>query len=299
VVRTGAEVGTGAHPRPPRVAATRSWAVDGAVSALVLSVVIVTALWVHNRGLQELAGGSAPALTSLGRLAGLLSADLLLAQVALMARIPWVERAFGQDGLARWHRWAGFVSFNLLLGHVVLITAGYAGAVDRNVLTELWDLVTTYPGMLLAAAALAALTMVVVTSLRAARRRLRYESWHLLHLYAYLGVGLALPHQLWTGADFIALRWPAPTGGRCTARSPAQCWSTGSACPPTGAGVTASRSRRLSPRRPESSRSTCRAATSTAFPYAPDSSSSGGSSPGRAGRAPTRTRCPRHPDPAQ
>ena len=41
--------------------------------------------------------------------------------------------------------------------------------------------------------------MVVVTSMRAARSRLRYESWHLIHLYAYLGVGLALPHQLWTG----------------------------------------------------------------------------------------------------
>jgi ferredoxin-NADP reductase len=39
---------------------------------------------------------------------------------------------------------------------------------------------------------------------RAARRRLRYESWHLLHLYAYLGVGLALPHQLWTGQEFLA-----------------------------------------------------------------------------------------------
>jgi ferredoxin-NADP reductase len=37
-----------------------------------------------------------------------------------------------------------------------------------------------------------------------ARRRLRYESWHLLHLYAYLGVGLALPHQLWTGTQFVA-----------------------------------------------------------------------------------------------
>ena len=35
-------------------------------------------------------------------------------------------------------------------------------------------------------------------------RRLRYESWHLLHLYAYLGVGLALPHQLWTGQEFLA-----------------------------------------------------------------------------------------------
>jgi len=55
----------------------------------------------------------------------------------------------------------------------------------------------------LAAAAFALMVLVVVTSVRAARKRLRYESWHLLHLYAYLGVGLALPHQLWTGADFI------------------------------------------------------------------------------------------------
>jgi ferredoxin-NADP reductase len=46
--------------------------------------------------------------------------------------------------------------------------------------------------------------MVVLTSVRAARGRLRYESWHLLHLYAYLGVGLALPHQLWTGQEFLA-----------------------------------------------------------------------------------------------
>jgi ferredoxin-NADP reductase len=37
---------------------------------------------------------------------------------------------------------------------------------------------------------------------RVARRRLRYESWHLLHLYAYLGVGLSIPHEIWTGQDF-------------------------------------------------------------------------------------------------
>ena len=57
--------------------------------------------------------------------------------------------------------------------------------------------------MLLAVAGTVALCVVVVTSMRAARRRLRYESWHLLHLYAYLGVGLALPHQLWTGQEFL------------------------------------------------------------------------------------------------
>ena len=58
--------------------------------------------------------------------------------------------------------------------------------------------------MLLALAGTLALTLVVVTSIRAARRKLRYEDWHLLHLYAYLGVGLALPHQLWTGQDFLS-----------------------------------------------------------------------------------------------
>ena len=47
--------------------------------------------------------------------------------------------------------------------------------------------------------------MVVVTSVQAARQQLRYESWHLLHLYAYLGVGLALPHQLWTGQELPGL----------------------------------------------------------------------------------------------
>jgi DMSO/TMAO reductase YedYZ heme-binding membrane subunit len=63
-----------------------------------------------------------------------------------------------------------------------------------------WTLTTTYPGMLLALAGTLCLVMVVGTSIRAARTRLRYESWHLLHLYAYLGVGLALPHQLCAAA---------------------------------------------------------------------------------------------------
>ena len=28
------------------------------------------------------------------------------------------------------------------------------------------------------------------------------SSWHLLHLYAYVGVGLSIPHEIWTGQDF-------------------------------------------------------------------------------------------------
>jgi predicted ferric reductase len=181
----------------------RWWADTGGLAA-GLSLLIVTALWVRNGGVQQTGAGGAGAVSALGRLTGLLGSDLLLLQVLLMARVPLVERAFGQDRLARWHRWTGFTSFWLMVAHIVLITLGYAAAAHANAVAELWDMILTYPGMLLATAGTALLIMVVVTSVRAARRRLRYESWHLMHLYAYLGAGLALPHQLWTGTDFIS-----------------------------------------------------------------------------------------------
>jgi predicted ferric reductase len=192
---------------PPAVAPARRiprWWADAAGVAAGLTLLIVTALWVGNGGVREVTGGGAGAVTAIGRLTGLWASDLLLIQVLLMARIPIAERSFGQDRLARWHRWTGFTSFWLMAAHIVLIVLGYAGAANTNAFTELWDMIWTYPGMLLATAGTAALITVVVTSIRAARRKLRYESWHLLHLYAYLGVGLALPHQLWTGADFLA-----------------------------------------------------------------------------------------------
>jgi predicted ferric reductase len=159
--------------------------------------------WAAGGGLTDLAGW-AGGLTSLGRLTGLLASDLLLVQVLLMARIPVLERAVGQDRLAHWHRWTGFTSFTLMLAHVGLITWGYATGDLAAVPGTFWNLTVTYPGMLLALAGTLCLVMVVVTSITAARSRLRYESWHLLHLYAYLGVGLALPHQLWTGQEFLS-----------------------------------------------------------------------------------------------
>lgn len=180
---------------------------DAVGAAAILSVVYVLALWLANSGLQDLTRGDGPALTSAGRLLGLISADLLLVQCLLMARIPWAERAWGQDRLARWHRVLGFTSFTAMLAHVVFVTFGYAAGSGHSVPGELWSMVSTYPGMLLATAGSLTLVGVTVTSIRWARRRLRYESWHLLHLYAYLGVGLALPHQVWTGTDFVSSPW--------------------------------------------------------------------------------------------
>ena len=174
-----------------------------AVVALWSALLLVAYWWSAGGGIRDLAGW-ATGLNSVGRLSGLVASVLLLAQLLMIVRIPVLECAFGQERLARGHRLIGFTSFNLMVAHIGLITWGYADGRLWQTPGMLWDLTVDYPGMLLAVAGTACLVMVVVTSVRAARRRLRYESWHLLHLYAYLGVGLALPHQLWTGQEFTA-----------------------------------------------------------------------------------------------
>jgi len=197
-VATGAAAGTavpgGRHPQ--------AW---NAVATIViwLTSLFVVALWVSGAGIQSLFAMNAETLNTIGRLTGLVSANLLLYQVLLMARVPLFERGFGRDAMIRLHRLAGFWSFWLLMLHIVFLVAGYAAQAGMNPLAQAWQFVWAYPGMLLATAGTALLILVVVTSMRRPRRRLRYESWHLLHLYGYLGVGLAIPHMLWTGADFI------------------------------------------------------------------------------------------------
>ena len=73
--------------------------------------------------------------------------------------------------------------------------------------SRLWDevsrLISGYPGVITATAGLVALIAVTVTSVVIVRRRLRYETWYFVHLYAYLGVALAFSHQLATGSSFV------------------------------------------------------------------------------------------------
>lgn len=151
--RPAAGHGTGFAQPPPHAPGRPELVISLAAGSLLIAI----GLWVAGGGLSAL--GNAP-LTSLGRLTGLLAADLLLIQVLLMARIPWVERSFGQDLLARRHRTAGFTSFWLMITHILLVTLGYAAADGNGALEEAWQLVTTAPGMLLAAAGTAALATV-------------------------------------------------------------------------------------------------------------------------------------------
>ncbi len=175
---------------------------EGVVAALVgLGAVVVIGLWVHDtpgRALHTFGDE----LTAAGRVTGLLGTYLILVQVLLMARLPWLERLIGTVRLVVWHRLNGIYSVGLLLAHTVLIVLGYAVTDHAGIAHETSAVVLTYPDVLVGTIGLGLLVAVAALSARAARRRLRYETWYAIHLTAYVGVGLSLSHQLATGADF-------------------------------------------------------------------------------------------------
>jgi predicted ferric reductase len=168
-----------------------------AAALALLGAVAVVALWVPG-GVRDV-HDTATLLTSAGRLCGLLGAYSALVQLLLMARIPGLDL----DRLVRVHRWNGFACPALLLAHAVLIVAGYTLGDRISLWDEIARLISGYPGVITAVAGLVALIGVTVTSVVIVRRRLRYETWYFVHLYAYLGVALAFSHQLATGSEFV------------------------------------------------------------------------------------------------
>ncbi len=147
--------------------------------------------------------GLADWLTNAGRITGLLAGYAVVVLLALMARIPALERGLGSDRLARWHAMGGRYTVSLAVAHTLLIIWGYAVAANTNVFHETSTLVLDYTDVLMATVAVLLLVAVGITSARAARRKLRYETWHFIHLYTYLAIALAFSHQFATGADFI------------------------------------------------------------------------------------------------
>lgn len=170
---------------------------------VALNVVWATDLFVLGHGFDGLTA-SGGLLIALGRLTGLYGALALAVQLVLVARLPWLETRLGMDRLTAWHRWTGFWVLWLVLAHLVFITLGYAARDGSPVLGELGTLVFDTEDVGKATVATVLLVAVGVTSARLARRRMRYESWHAVHLATYLAVVLGFLHQVTLGQDFIA-----------------------------------------------------------------------------------------------
>ena len=170
------------------------------LAVIWLGAAVVIGLWWNSTpGIHGLGDW----LTNAGRILGLLSGYGVVILVALMARLPPLERGVGTDRLARWHAMGGRYVIWLISGHALLIIWGYAAAAGVSVTSETATLLTQYPDVLMATVAWFLLIGVGIVSMRAARRRVRYETWYYLHFYTYLAIALAFSHQFADGAAFV------------------------------------------------------------------------------------------------
>jgi predicted ferric reductase len=168
--------------------------------AIVAGAVAAVGLWWFD---TPYVSGFGDWLTNAGRITGLLAGYSMVVLVALMARIPPLERGVGADRLARWHSMGGRYTVCLVVAHGLLIIWGYAITAHTNVVSQTSTLLLSYPDVLMATVAGLLFVGVGAVSARAARRRMRYETWYYLHFYTYLAIALAFSHQFATGADFM------------------------------------------------------------------------------------------------
>ncbi|MHB8510694.1 MAG: ferredoxin reductase family protein [Actinomycetota bacterium] len=189
--------------RLTRTLPPRKWHVRPAdvIAVIAFNAILIIGMWIRHGALGHLRGPS-EYLTAAGQITALLGTYGVLLQIMLMTRSPFLEQLFGMDRLSHWHRLLGYAVTYLILGHVLFTTAGYAMGDRSSLWKETKVLLTRYPDVMMAAVGTVLLAMVAVTSVRIARRKLKYETWHLIHLYAYAAIALSFAHQLAVGTDF-------------------------------------------------------------------------------------------------
>jgi predicted ferric reductase len=167
---------------PPSLLAR--WVFAGVVAAHVAVVEVIF-----------VAGGAGPnTLLTIGNFFGLHVATIMMVQLTLVARLPWLDRRIGMDRLTIWHRWLGLALFWVVLLHATFVTLGFARLDDAFPLRTFLSLAGQV-STLLGVTAATILIAVVALSTRYVRRRLQYETWHAIHLALYVTVALGLIHQ--------------------------------------------------------------------------------------------------------
>jgi predicted ferric reductase len=206
---TGAIKTTGAIRTTGAMRAARPIAPGTGKARIVLPIVVLALIALGLVGVMYLwwrdtvfLHGPGALLVDVGEVLGLLAGYGVIILVALMSRLPPLEKAVGTDRLARWHSLGGRYVIAVTSGHVVFIVWGYAVTGQKNVLSETATLLTTFPDILMATVAWLLLLMIAAVSVRAARRRIAYETWYYAHLYTYLAIALAFSHQFADGGAF-------------------------------------------------------------------------------------------------
>ncbi|MBC7764491.1 ferredoxin reductase family protein [Microbacteriaceae bacterium] len=166
-------------------------------SALLVSVVFLWAI----RGVTIFKTDLSGLLLSIGQLLGLLATFFALTQFMLMGRIPWIERAFGLDRLASYHKFNGYAAIVLIIIHPIFITLYHIVQDNVSYGTAYLSIFREHPYTLWALVAEILFVAVVISSIYIARKHLSFEKWYYVHLMVYLAIVLAAFHQFANGGS--------------------------------------------------------------------------------------------------
>ncbi len=183
-----------------RRAAARSLRADALVAAVWFAAAIGIALNIATGGL--LITGGASVIREAARMLGIVVAVLMMSQVLLASRAPWIDRVIGHDRAIARHATLGKYALLLLIPHVGLVTLATSKELSQGFVEAFLGLARGSGALLAAEIAGAGFLLVLATSLVAAFRRWHYESWHTVHRVVYVAIALAVPHQFLEGQTF-------------------------------------------------------------------------------------------------
>ena len=132
---------------------------------------------------------------------GFVGLSMMALQFVLTGRFANIARNLDLDDMFQYHRQAGLIAFGFILLHPLLLFAA-----NDDYLTFL-DPSVNAPRALALAAVLAALSLLVVTTLWRQTLRIPYERWRLLHGFiAVFVVSIGLVHILQVGF-YVSVWW--------------------------------------------------------------------------------------------
>lgn len=186
---------TATSPASPRVATTPAQTARLVLGGLVLANLVLVEVLFFAYGTGK------NGILTVAKFFGLHAGLVMMVQLVLIARLPWLDRRIGMDRLTAWHRWVGFGLFWTVLLHASFIIAGYGALYSMTPLAT-WLSLAGVPASLFGMIAATIIVVVAATSVRYARRRMSYETWHAVHFLLYITIALGVTHQLLEGTTF-------------------------------------------------------------------------------------------------
>jgi predicted ferric reductase len=166
-------------------------------------IACIVAVWMPTSSTLGQIGLSGKILAA-GQLLGLLGTYFALTQFMLMGRISWIERGFGLDRLASFHRVNGYLAIVCILLHPVFITLSHMLLTEKDFVSAYISIFSGHPYTLLALIAEILFVTVVISSMYISRKRLKFEIWYFVHLMVYLAIILVSFHQFANGTTLLS-----------------------------------------------------------------------------------------------